>query len=183
MSAGEAMADATGTQRVSDSDYREISEFLFREARLLDAGRYVEWLAFLDPDYVYRLVSPTVTMVRPNEGSPNPEVVLMDENMPSLKARIRQLTTPALTLAENPRPATRRLVGNILVDGLADSTLFRVHSNALIYQSRGMGMAPHVFSTSRTDEIQRTDGSLLLKARAAQLDETVIGARSITGLF
>ena len=182
MNADSVTARSTEADRqVSDSYYRETCEFLFREARLLDANKLREWLAFLAPDFHYRLVAPTVAMTHPSGETASAEVLLMDENISSLKVRIKQLTTPALTLADNPHSFTRRFVSNVLIEPLTGD-LIRVYSNALIYRSRGSG-EQHLFSTTRIDEIRRENGELLLVSRMAQLDEAIVGARNIASIF
>jgi 3-phenylpropionate/cinnamic acid dioxygenase small subunit len=167
---------------VSDRVYREVSELLFREARLLDAGRFKEWLELLSPDVRYRLVTPCLSMCGAG-AHPRGETLLMDETFGSFSARVRQLSTPAFTVAENPRPFTRRFVTNILIDRGTDEGPLHVHSNALVYRSRGTQMEPHVFSMVRLDVFKRVAGTFRLLRRDAQLDESVVGARNITALW
>ncbi len=38
---------------LSDSDYRAVTDFLYREARLADEARYADWLALWTDDGVY----------------------------------------------------------------------------------------------------------------------------------
>jgi 3-phenylpropionate/cinnamic acid dioxygenase small subunit len=166
---------------VSDRVYREVSEFLFQEARLLDDSRYKEWLGMLDPKIHYRLVTPTLALAGANQ--PSCGATLLDETFDSFKARVQQLTTPGFTVAENPRPFTRRFVANISIEPASDDGPLQVQSNALVYRSRGSQMQPHLFSMSRHDVLHRVAGELRLLKRDAQLDESVVTARSITGLW
>ena len=162
---------------------REVSNHLFQEAQLLDDGHFQEWLGLLTEDVQIRLVAPTLSMWGTTSGHVDQAVVLMDETMGSLKTRVRQLTTPSYTIAENPRSSTRRFVTNILVEPCGNDGLLKVRSNALVYRSRGMQMAPHVFSMSRRDMLRRVDGRWRLAQRDAVLDEAVVGARNIAALF
>jgi 3-phenylpropionate/cinnamic acid dioxygenase small subunit len=107
----------------------------------------------------------------------------MDETFGSLAARVQQLTTPAFTLAENPRPFTRRFIANVLVESQSDERFLGVRSNALVYRSRGNQMEPHVFSMGRRDTLQRHESGFVLLRRDAQLDQSVVTARNIVALW
>jgi 3-phenylpropionate/cinnamic acid dioxygenase small subunit len=168
---------------VSDRLYREVSEFLFREAQLLDNGKFKDWLELLSEEIRYRLVASSLSMSGPRAGNTANETVLMDENLGSFKVRVQQLTTPAYTIAENPRTCNRRFITNILVDEVADDGLVQVHSNALVYRSHGSLMEPRVFSMARRDSLKWVERKLRLVRRDAQLDESVVGVRNIAVFF
>lgn len=170
-------------QRVSDRVYREVSEFLFREAILLDNSRFKEWLDLLSEEMRYRLMAPSLSMSTPGALATTGKILLMDETFGSFKVRVQQLSTPAFTIAENPRPFTRRFVTNILMNSGVDEGPLQVHSNALVYRSRGLQMEPHVFSMTRQDTLVRSAGRLRLVRRDAQLDESVVGSRNIAALW
>jgi len=168
---------------VSDRTYREVSEFLFREAALLDEGRFKEWLGMLSEEVRYRLSAPSLSMSSHSLAPSRGETLLMDETLGSFKTRVQQLTTPAFTLAENPRPFTRRFVTNIVIEPANGEDLIHTRSNALVYRSRGAQMQPHVFSMSRRDALRKVTGALRLVRRDARLDESVLGARNIVALW
>src|SRR5690606_13936175 len=126
----------------------------FHEAELLDQGRYTEWLKLLDGNIYYRLVAPIL-------ASTNAVVVLMDERLSSLQARVTQLSTPNYGIAESPASFTRRFVSNVTVEPDKDGTL-SVHASVLVYRSRGGTMTPHLYSMGRTDRLISAAGSLKL---------------------
>lgn len=168
----------------SDRDYREVSEFLFREAQMLDAGQFREWLGRLTDDIHYRLIAPTLSTMRTStKAGSGPQVVLMDETLGSLRTRVEQLSTPGYTITENPASFTRRFVTNILIDPVDGDQMIRVHSNALVFRSRGRQMEPHLFSMARTDTLIKIDGRIRLQRREAILDESVVSARNIVALL
>jgi 3-phenylpropionate/cinnamic acid dioxygenase small subunit len=107
----------------------------------------------------------------------------MDETLASFQTRVQQLTTAAFTLAENPRPFTRRFITNVMIEPHDEFGTLHVRSNALVYRSRGTQMEPHVFSMSRRDVLCRVAGLLRLDRRDARLDEAVVGARNIVALW
>ncbi|WP_313807268.1 aromatic-ring-hydroxylating dioxygenase subunit beta [Sphingobium sp.] len=174
-------ARSTWHDHVSDAEYRMVMEFLFREAMLLDAGRLVEWLELLAPQIRYTLETPRFEMVQATMRQGEPSVCLMNEDMGSLEARVKQLTTPSLTLAENPRSISRRFVTNILVERHEGQLL--AHSNVLLHRLRVGQGAPHGFSTQRTDRFAMIDGRLKLAQRQARLDEPMINTHSISAMF
>jgi 3-phenylpropionate/cinnamic acid dioxygenase small subunit len=169
--------------RPAASLYYEVSQFLYFEARLLDEGRFREWLGLLHEDVRYRLVTPKLSSFTPGVSAQEEETLLMEENFNSFKIRVQQLTTPAFTIAENPRPFTRRYVANVMLEPVADDTSIHVYSNALVYRSRGTQMEPHLFSMSRRDRLRSVSGRLVLARRDARLDESVVTSRNITALW
>lgn len=172
---------AQDVQNVTDREYRQIVEFLYHEAQLLDARRLEAWLELLTDDVHYRVVTPTVRMLEEQELGP--EVVFMDEDIGSLRTRVLQLTTAAYTIAENPPSLTRRFVTNILSTRGDDSGQFEVHSNVLLYRSRGTQLPPYLFSAQRRDGLRLVGGYPRLARRMVRVDETVLGTRNMSVFF
>lgn len=166
-----------------DVDHGAIASFLFREAKLLDGFRFSDWLEILTPDIRYRLIMPRFVMADEKSDADTQPVCLMDETFSSLSTRVRQLMTPAFTIAENPRSWTRRHITNVLVNDIADDGTVRVCSNALIYRSRGSQAQANLFSIERTDCIHQIDGTLRLARRDAVLGESVVSSRNVSALF
>jgi 3-phenylpropionate/trans-cinnamate dioxygenase subunit beta len=72
-------------QEVTDREYRKIVEFLYREAQLLDARKFPEWLALMTDEVRYRVLAPTIRMLDEQEqGQPPKQVTFMDEHMGTL---------------------------------------------------------------------------------------------------
>jgi 3-phenylpropionate/cinnamic acid dioxygenase small subunit len=166
---------------VTDREYRQLVEFLYHEAQLLDARRLAAWLELLTDDVHYRVVTPTVRMLE--EQQPGQEVVFMEEDKGSLRTRVLQLTTAAYTVAENPPSLTRRFVTNIVAVRGDDDGQFEVHSNVLLYRSRGTQLPPYLFSAQRQDGVRLVGGHLRLARRLVVLDDTVLGTRNMSVFF
>ena len=149
---------------------------------MLDADKYEEWLTLLDPSFTYKLICPTVRTWKRTSDDPAPNVLLLDETMGSLVSRVKQLSTAAFTVSENPRSLSRRFVTNVFAEAAPDDQL-TVYSNVLVYRSRLTQDAPNLFAISRIDRFVRTDGGLRLKRRDAELAETIVRARNIATLF
>ena len=170
-------------QEVTDREYRQIVEFLYHEAQLLDARRLTEWLALMTADIRYRVLAPTVRMLEEKEQDRAKEVTFLNEDMGTLQTRVLQLSTPAYTVAENPPSFTRRFVTNIFVTRGAGQDRFEVSSNLLLYRSKGTSLSPYLFSAERQDMLQRVDGQLRLAQRTVWLDEAVLGTRNMSVFF
>lgn len=92
---------------------REVEQFLFREARLLDGGRFEDWLALFAPDGVY--------WVPATQGQTDPLNVpsIVYENRSLLAMRVKRLAHPHAHML-SPPPRTVHLVGNVEVEPAGD---------------------------------------------------------------
>jgi 3-phenylpropionate/cinnamic acid dioxygenase small subunit len=167
---------------VTERDHREVVDFLFREAELLDARRLTEWLGVLTEDVRYRVTAPTLRNLE-DAGDGAREALLLDESLATLAIRVTQQSTQRHTIAENPAWFTRRFVSNVVVEpgDLADA--FAAASNLLLFRSRGMELAPHLISARRRDVVRRVDGQLRLWRRSVVLDEAVVSVRNFGGFL
>ena len=84
----------------------EAEAFLFEEARLLDAGRYEEWLALFAEDGFYWVPA------APSQADPLNHLSIFYEDKSVLTMRIRRLSHPRAYSAL-PQPRTAHLVGNV----------------------------------------------------------------------
>jgi benzoate/toluate 1,2-dioxygenase beta subunit len=91
------------------STIRAIEEFLFLEARLLDEGRYQDWLDLFTPDTWYWVP------IEPGQQSPHDTVSIIYDDRKALETRVRRLLHPAIH-AQNPPSRTSRLIGNVVVE-------------------------------------------------------------------
>lgn len=90
-------------------DPREIEQFLFREAGLLDAARFDDWLAlFTDTAWYWVLISP-------DQDDPHEAVSIIYDDRRLLETRVRRLQNANIH-AEEPRTRTSRIVGNVVVE-------------------------------------------------------------------
>lgn len=107
--------------------WHRVSQFLFREARLLDEWRLREWYdEMLTPDVRY---SVPATDVR---GETAAALGLIDDDAARLRQRVEQLLNGEVW-CENPRSRTNRMIGNVEI--LTDSgTHLDVAANAVVYR-------------------------------------------------
>src|SRR6266704_1072215 len=108
---------------MSDQDLRiarllltqEITEFLYREAELLDERRYAEWLGLLADDIRYWM--PMRRNVKFGEGEREftreaTDIAWFDEGKDTLTRRVRQIET-GIHWAEEPQSRIAHLVSNV----------------------------------------------------------------------
>jgi p-cumate 2,3-dioxygenase beta subunit len=108
---------------------QQVEDFLFQEAALLDEWRLDEWLRLFEKDATYEV--PTTD--RPNEDPHRAQYYVWDD-YELLSARVKRLKSKHAH-AENPHSRTRRLVTNVRLGELSDSTL-EVRAAFLIYKIR-----------------------------------------------
>ncbi len=168
-----------GRSGVEDRDYREIVEFLYDEADLLDARRYKEWLLSHTENIRYRMIYPNMEEGRsaPSYAKTSP---LFDEDAHSLRIRVQQLSEPALTTAENPPTVTRRFVTNIRVRASDVEQQFQVASHVLVCRFRFTQPQPVFLSARREDVIERQGAGLRIAERTIRLDETVVQGTNLS---
>ena len=150
---------------------RDIERFLFREARLLDEGRYEEWLALFADDVRYWAPARMTTASVEASVTGEHDLALIDDDKSFLRARIQRLHS-GLAHAETPPSRTRRFITNIEIDKTTDDE-FDVACNMLIYQAR-LERTELALVGRREDRLRRGTGSWLISRRKIVLDQTLI---------
>ncbi|MFI5835731.1 aromatic-ring-hydroxylating dioxygenase subunit beta [Micromonospora sp. NPDC051300] len=107
--------------------WHRVSQFLFREARLLDEWRLLEWYdEMLTDDIRY---SVPATDIR---GEPADALGLIDDDAARLRQRVEQLLNGEVW-CESPRSRTNRMISNVEI--LADrGTYLDVAANVVAYR-------------------------------------------------
>jgi benzoate/toluate 1,2-dioxygenase beta subunit len=108
----------------------EFENFIFREARLADEGRYEEWLSLWTEDAVY--------WVPCGDGDTDPtrSVSLIYDDRARLEDRVARLASGAV-LAQDQTLKIRRLISNFEIEGAGDMEM-KVESNFIIVEVRGL---------------------------------------------
>jgi 3-phenylpropionate/cinnamic acid dioxygenase small subunit len=108
---------------------REVEQFLYHEARLMDENRYSEWAALWTDDAIYWVPC------RSEDRDPSRQVSIIYDNRTRLADRIARLESGTV-LAQDPKPSMRRVVSNIVIEN-ATETEIEVSSNFVLIQARG----------------------------------------------
>lgn len=160
----------------------EVTQFLNREARLLDEQKLHDWLELVTDDVEYE-APVRVTRERGAEQSEFSEMAnIFKEDHLSLDARVRRFDKE-YAWSENPPTRTRRFVSNIALeegDAADDGDEVVVRSNLLVYRAKEDEVEPDFICGQRIDTLRRVDGELKLATRTVELDHTVLDTRPLS---
>lgn len=157
---------------VSASTVREIREWLFLEAELLDAGRYRQWLDLMAEDLSYT-VPIRVTRERMAESDVIDGMTHMDDDADSMEMRVLRLETE-YAWAEDPPSRSRHFITNVRVAPADSDDEFCVASNLLLYRTRSDIPTFDLLSGERRDVLRRVGASFELVKRIVTLDQTTV---------
>lgn len=155
---------------------REVEQFLFAEAELLDAWRLREWLELLTPDCRYLVPSPDALDATDPVGT----LFLIADDHVRIAARVTRLESEAAWV-ERPRSRTRRLISNIRIDPAAGGGL-RVRSNFAIYRTR-RGVTDILFGEYTHDLVRSAGGTLRIRSRRAALDSETMRPNGVVSII
>lgn len=159
---------------VDDATYREITEFAFREAELLDDRRYDEWVELVTEDFVYQVPTPR-TPDTPFKPHWDDRALLIDESKWSLSSQwFRRFDQDIYEMSwgENPPIRFRHLVTNLRISAVAPEA-YVVKSNVMLVGTRQSDL-PKFLTGERTDRVVRQDGELRLSRRWVVLDQVLL---------
>ena len=168
---------------------REIEEFLYDEANLLDERRFKEWLATLAEDLRYFM--PMEFNVKFGEHAQS-ELTKREEHMSwfnegkwTLTKRAEQILT-GVHWAEEPLSRVCRLVTNVQLSAIeanaAGEMEVDVSSRFLIYQNR-CEYEQYYFVGDRLDRIRRTSAGWQLASREIRLHQNVLLSKNLSIFF
>ena len=143
------MAGDTAARQLLD----EVTQWVYREARLQDEHRYDEWEALWTDDGIYWVPAN-------GEGDdPEQEMSIIYDNRSRIALRIRQFHT-GKRYSQTPKSRLRRVVSNIEILS-DDGGELTVGSNALIFESHVRG---DTLWAARNEYRLRRDGTGLKMA-------------------
>jgi p-cumate 2,3-dioxygenase beta subunit len=145
------------------SVHREVEDFLFDEAELLDTWRLDEWLALFTEDCRY-LVPPGDL---PPDASPEKTLFYIADNHVLLRERVRRLAKRNAH-AEYPHSKTRHVVSNVRV--LPDSNAGELSVRCAFMVHRSRAGVIDTFIGSVRYRLVRQDGKLRIREKRCQLD-------------
>jgi 3-phenylpropionate/cinnamic acid dioxygenase small subunit len=160
---------------------RQIEDFYYLEAELLDERKLREWFNLLTEDVRYWMPLRHNTMERPSdvveELSKPGEGYYFDDDITSLKIRVERAYSK-VAWAEMPPSRTRHLITNVRVKK-DDGNEIEVHCNFLLYRTR-METDKDIFVGARQDILRRSGGSFKIARRTIILDQAVLDAKNIS---
>jgi 3-phenylpropionate/cinnamic acid dioxygenase small subunit len=139
----------------ADPLIREVEQFLFDEARLLDERRFDEWVDLFTDDAVYWV---------PNDNpdaDPSTTSSLVHDGKAALRWRAKRLQHPAAH-TQRPQPRTQHFVTNVQVEPLTPDSC-RVRSSQLVYWLRNATVVHYPGFYEHT--LRRHDGVWRIQAK------------------
>jgi 3-phenylpropionate/cinnamic acid dioxygenase small subunit len=167
---------------------RDVANFLYHEAEVLDERRYEEWLDLLTEDIRYWM--PIRRNVKlgdldrefTREGQ---DVNWFDEGKDTLIRRVQQILT-GVHWAEEPLSRLCHMVSNVQLMGaepsVVDPARVTVKSRFLIYRNR-VETETDILVGKREDILRRVDGGWKVCRRKIVLDQNVLLAKNLTFFF
>jgi 3-phenylpropionate/cinnamic acid dioxygenase small subunit len=168
---------------------REIEEFLYDEANLLDERRFREWLDTLAEDLRYFM--PMEYNVKFGEHAAR-ELTRREQDMSwfnegkwSIGKRVEQILT-GVHWAEEPLSRVCRMVSNVQLTAMetngSGELEVDVSSRFLIYQNR-CEYEQYFFVGDRYDRVRRTADGWKLARREIRIHQNVLLAKNLTIFF
>jgi 3-phenylpropionate/cinnamic acid dioxygenase small subunit len=180
---------------ITEETIREVEQFLYREARLLDSRRFSEWLEFFSEDLRYWMPTRSnrypvnskaisildASRYEEEEVSGEDELAFMEETKKTLEMRVARLAT-GMAWAEDPPSRTRHIITNIEVEQGDTSDQLRAYSNFVMYRNRAE-RDEDFYVGSREDIMRREGGQLRISYRKIVMDQNVLLAKNISNFF
>jgi 3-phenylpropionate/cinnamic acid dioxygenase small subunit len=176
------LVNETGLSRAELRDLlADVSDFLYREADLLDERRYTEWLDLLADDYRYtvplRMNVPFQDVVAREETKALTEVCWFDEPKDTQVSRVMQLMT-GVHWAEEPVSRVSHLVTNLRLKRVALPEV-EVSSRFLVYRNR-VSDETDIMVGRRTDILRQVGEDWQVVKRTLLLDQSVLMAKNLS---
>jgi 3-phenylpropionate/cinnamic acid dioxygenase small subunit len=163
---------------------KEVEQFLYHEAELLDARRFDDWLELLADDIQYVMpMSRTVSAeARGSEIThARREVCWFDDDKTALAQRVRQINTGE-HWAEEPASRVCRLITNVQIDAPSASAV-TARDRFLVYQNR-LETDQTFFVGRRESLLRRLDErGLQIATRTIWLSQSVLLAQNLSIFF
>ena len=137
----------------------DVTQFIYREARLQDEHQYDEWESLWTDDGVYWVPA------NGDDIDPEQKMSILYDNRSRIALRIRQYHT-GKRFSQTPQSRLRRLVSNVEI--LSDEgTELRVAANAMVFESRTRGDV--VWASRNEYTLRREGGSLRMAFKKVML--------------
>ncbi len=137
----------------------QISQFLYREAKLLDDWKFRDWLDVLAEDISYTLRTTPNAQTRDRRRSIEPPTTwVFNDTKDLLERRVARLET-GMAWAEEPPSRTTHMVSNMIVEATEVEGEYDVYVTYLLYRTQKEKMSPSTVVSVTT----RSAKSILLK--------------------
>jgi 3-phenylpropionate/cinnamic acid dioxygenase small subunit len=162
---------------------RDVEEFLYAEAELLDERRFKEWLDLLTDDVRYWMPMRRNVKFGEQERENTREQQDMnwfDEGKATLTQRVQQILT-GVHWAEEPLSRVCHMISNVQLVHVTPTEV-TVKSRFLVYRNR-LQDETDFFVGKREDVLRRIEGGWKIARRKIILDQNVLLAKNLTVFF
>jgi 3-phenylpropionate/trans-cinnamate dioxygenase beta subunit len=162
----------------------EISQFLYREAKLLDDWKFREWLDVMADDVSYVLRTTPNAQTRDRRRSVEPPTTwVFNDNKFLLERRVARLET-GMAWAEEPPSRTTHMVSNVIVEPTEVEGEYDVYVTYLLYRSQKEKDIT-IYCGKRHDKIRKVEGGLgwQIFDRRITLDQVTYTSHNLSVFF
>ena len=166
---------------------REIEDFFFHEADLLDEREYDQWLELLTEDIVYWMpMRKNVSYGdRHKDVTAENDLAWIHDDKETLRKRVKQIQT-GIHWADEPISRVSHLITNIRlaepISSLAEGDKTMTKCRFIVYRNRLEDETDFLVGR-REDTLVRSGGKLKLARRKIILDQSVLLAKNLTMFF
>ncbi|MEU4650141.1 3-phenylpropionate/cinnamic acid dioxygenase subunit beta [Nocardia fluminea] len=162
--------------------HHEISQFLYREAKLLTERKYDQWLSLMAEDLHYYMPIRKNLHPRLPETTEGPlALALFDDDKAFLTQRVAKIAT-GVSWSEDPLSRVTYVVSNVLVDPAEHADEYEVYS-AFVLQRNRLEDEADTYTGVRYDLLRRTSEGLRIARRHIRLDQSVILTKNMSVFF
>jgi len=140
-------------------DVHSCEQFLLHEARLLDDGKFDEWLALFTPEAWYWVPS------EPDQADPVETISLIYDDRRLLETRVRRLASPRM-YSQEPRSRTSRMIGNVTIES-ADGNACTARSKFVMIEYRREQQ--RLFGGTALHRLVQTEGRIMIAWKRVNL--------------
>lgn len=155
-----------------------ITQFYYREARMLDAERYEEWLGLMTEDMHYFMPGIVATYRKnPKRKSDIPHAAHFDDDLFGLRRRVTRFLHET-AWAEDPPTRTVRVISGVEVEATERTDEYVAHSTFTNCRGRN-DVDEDVLYGRREDLLRIVDGSVRIARRRVVITQAVLLAKNL----
>lgn len=162
----------------------QISQFLYREAKLLDAWKFRDWLSVLAEDISYTLRTTPNAQTRDRRRSVEPPTTwVFNDTKDLLERRVARLET-GMAWAEEPPSRTTHMVSNIIVEATDVEGEYDVYVTYLLYRTQKEKDVT-IYCGKRHDKIRtvNSEQGFQIFNRKITLDQVTYNSHNLSVFF
>ncbi|MGE8684321.1 MAG: 3-phenylpropionate/cinnamic acid dioxygenase subunit beta [Acinetobacter sp.] len=164
--------------------HHQISQFLYREAKLLDDWKFREWLDVLGEDISYTLRTTPNAQTRDRRRSVEPPTTwVFNDTKDLLERRVARLET-GMAWAEEPPSRTTHMVSNVIVEATEVAGEYDVYVTYLLYRTQKEKDVT-IYCGKRHDKIRKvdTEQGFQIFNRKIILDQVTYNSHNLSVFF